>query len=537
MILFNLLKLGAGENKADTNEETEVINVLFDYRENLNYKKILTGTYKDNLIIAAHGEGSHLNLNNTVICGTVDKVENNSDNEVIEDGCSENNCRKLSEEIIDVVKADTITSGKVYLCTCNGFSVSSELFNTKSSLIDGLMNGYTKTILTSIRTQQYNLYMIEILQELIKEKVDINNICWLFNDIEYLKNNNLPFISVNSTGGSLNNREVFKLDTLYKLTGKRMYVFYNNFEVKNKVFGYKYDGLNKVVVYIGVKAIVIFSQNNLEGNIKIYDGTNDIDKVKKIANLNFDKLDYMERILRGLSMILAKNKPQVEEIKSIKKYIEDIKINLLSIFNYLNEVYLSHIYELSIMDKYKSYMNIKMSNLQKMIVKLFIDIDISKYIERLLLREHYNTRVNFSDNYKCSRCKSDLEAYVIKSAKDELFNNRMLYCPICGVNLISKLDYYVDFSINVLEKSLDFTVDVKKDNKHIDQDAYVILNIDDKSIGKRYERVLKIFNIKDVIKIKVDRNKKLGKDFNSYKMVILTDMDLIYLHGIFSNNY
>jgi hypothetical protein len=93
------------------------------------------------LVVLAHGEGAHLNLQSVVLCGLVGEREAVGAGELA-GGCRrDDGCKKVRDPATVVVRVDELPARGLTLLSCNSFSVAGQLYPSTSSLVLAAVEG------------------------------------------------------------------------------------------------------------------------------------------------------------------------------------------------------------------------------------------------------------------------------------------------------------------------------------------------------------------------------------------------------------
>jgi hypothetical protein len=83
--------------------------------------------------LIAHGDGSHLDLGEAILCGLTDDAET-AGNGPIEGGCTRSSCKKQPAHPGYLLHADEINTELLVILSCNSMSLASELYPSSLSL-------------------------------------------------------------------------------------------------------------------------------------------------------------------------------------------------------------------------------------------------------------------------------------------------------------------------------------------------------------------------------------------------------------------
>lgn len=130
----------------------------FDYsRENI----LLALTAVDSIVIMAHGEGAHCNLEPFVMCGITgeEQIAGNR----INGGCSEGkHCKRADGYGLDILPTENIVANTVALLVCNAASETGGMYPTNASIADRL-KGHNKTVLAPTQPINVSPFAIPML--------------------------------------------------------------------------------------------------------------------------------------------------------------------------------------------------------------------------------------------------------------------------------------------------------------------------------------------------------------------------------------
>ncbi|MBX5199689.1 hypothetical protein HJB82_30995 [Rhizobium sp. NZLR10] len=103
--------------------------------------------------IHGHGDGGHLKLRSSILCGLMSDQERTFAGHVLTDGCSNHhgmrNCRKTRSITGDIKYPSEIKASFIALFSCNSLSLNGEVFPSTNSLLKSAMEGYAAGIVAS----------------------------------------------------------------------------------------------------------------------------------------------------------------------------------------------------------------------------------------------------------------------------------------------------------------------------------------------------------------------------------------------------
>lgn len=486
----------------------------------------------DKLIILAHGDGIHLKMQNYVICGVIDK-EFNKKNKTINSGCSIESCRKINRDK-KLIKANKIQTNSLYLLTCNGIAVNNELYDTNASLIDAFIKGYPKEILTTIRTQEISEVIKNVIYNLIVSEYNIGKICWILNDLELIQNNTLPYVVIGGGNNKYIGLNKLEIGQKYNIDNKLIECIGLDYKYSDKILSYNFIGKDDVEVIRGYSCLLIQEKNNskFNGTIELTDSTQELYNIKNMINIFFNRVRNIDIFLKVL-LTKVDNVDILNKLNNCKKYILSIKKEEKVIFNYLNNIFNNKIYNYKKLQIYLDFIKVKKENLQKILIQLFYESNINLYIESVLMDSTYKVQQDIANDL-CWRCKSKLEKYIIMSSNCSIEKKEMIYCPICGINKISSIDFPCIMYVEENYKNINFIIDFSNKFSLFQKLGHLIFEITDKTENNIIVTAIDSIK-KNKETIKINREKLKNVDLHSYKCTVVIDLEILYFHGRFQN--
>lgn len=207
---FVVAKLLAGA--AQRNDCWAVIDVLFnrvvEYNQSGNphsvrqmeseyVKTLVCNSNWDTLVLHAHGEGGHANLESVVLCGLVNDVEYSRSGEPI-DGCKVEShirrCKRVHNPNIHILSFKDLKTRRFCFLSCNGFSVAGELYPSDVSCILACAEGYPVAILANDRPTPIDPWVPDVLVGLLKQQSSFSDLLQLKNDQWMRQSRSRPYI-------------------------------------------------------------------------------------------------------------------------------------------------------------------------------------------------------------------------------------------------------------------------------------------------------------------------------------------------------
>jgi hypothetical protein len=109
------------------------------------------GSSFDDLTIVAHGDGAHLLIGDTVLCGLVGDEERISGSP-LPNGCSGATCKRARHRGLARLGAECVEARVVLVMSCCGFSFGHDLYPSTNSLVGALVRGGTAAVIAAAST-------------------------------------------------------------------------------------------------------------------------------------------------------------------------------------------------------------------------------------------------------------------------------------------------------------------------------------------------------------------------------------------------
>lgn len=168
-----------------SNKKIEIIDALNDEKKYITKETLNKNLTQDNdiLTIVAHGDGAHANLQHKVLCGLISSSELNFSGFKIPNGCNNNYCKRAQFTQNDFLACYEIRTKSLVFLSCNGFSVSGDLYPSNLSLVLSSSDGYTINILTTTTPESFSSEEVKIFRDLLNEGRSLSYIVNIFNII------------------------------------------------------------------------------------------------------------------------------------------------------------------------------------------------------------------------------------------------------------------------------------------------------------------------------------------------------------------
>ncbi|NMP25127.1 hypothetical protein, partial [Sulfobacillus harzensis] len=135
------------------------------------------------LALVSHGEGAHANLEHAVLCGLMGREERGSDGRPVEGGCRQGTCKRVHNPNISILPVYELRTENLLFLSCNGFSVSNELYPSDVSVALSLADGYPRACITTTETVEFTEESAQEFQSLVRQGHQFGKIVNLVNDV------------------------------------------------------------------------------------------------------------------------------------------------------------------------------------------------------------------------------------------------------------------------------------------------------------------------------------------------------------------
>lgn len=512
MLLKNVL------NNINLND-LEVLDIL-NSNEELSEEKVFSILNKENntLIIAAHGEGAHINLKYSVICGQITPKELDKKNSILHNGCSNKYCKRSSFVNNKFIKGYEFNVNNLFLLSCNGFSTSKELYPSNLSTVLSLIDGKVSNIVTTDISESFSKEDIRKFYRLIKSNHNFSDIVNIYNDISYNHTNKMPFLLVGDPF----------LDTRIQ-KDKDIYVTKTPKKKCNDIF---LNALNENAFSIGNKYLihtVINNKNYLQNiNKKIDVLVQDLNIIQKNLNV-FIMLYYHIHNNENISVLLKEH-----EIKSLNimykktRELEEIIFNFLNIIN--NSVN-TNIMNNNILSKYLKAINFNTTQIYKNFAISFNNKNLLKEIEYYLSSFYIKEPIQCYD--KCLRCDSNLEKYQLKSYNIQASDRIHINCRNCGLisNKSSNSTYLKVVNVNLVNNNRKLKIKLSPINvphSHLSRYCIIFGEVVDKSNGNVIYNILSegVLSAEEFI-LDIPLPSNMGRDLHTIRIVTVVNHEIM----------
>lgn len=476
--------------------KTNIIN-MSEYG-NISKVKILNRLlrYSENLIIAAHSEGTHLNLGDVILCS---------------ENVSENRCRKYIHDKT-IINIRNVEADNYYILTCNGICANEEVYNEKNTIITQLLKKSNKYIVSSYMPIYVYGELVSLIYELVNIDLSPIIITYILNDICGYVNGVFPFVCLYT--GNINN--IVDEGIIDK-----------SILIAEKKDSYPLEKNSFYIIKLPVKAeMVIIDCNSAENTIfnrsqnNLYCISSEHINISiTIAEMSFIKdIDDMVNIMQCISKyvlyyddtnkVLDTSNKIIKMLIDFKQSITKIKKKGICLLNEWNDIN----------KKFKSYQKIYEQYIKYIITNdAYYDEFEKNMCSTVLSRKCTTTKL------RCIRCNTTLNLYKVINE-----NISCLYCTVCGIHSISiHNDNTILHKFRYMKNAID--IEIKNINNTTHGDVYIGIIINDKKHGEIFYN--SFFKIKEKdFSITIDAS-FLEDDVHSYKVFVISNLYITYLHG------
>jgi hypothetical protein len=145
------------------------------------------------LVILAHGEGAHLNLQDVVVCGAVDdETQRGRRFEVCRTGA----CKRVHAPHVEAFAVHEVRAASLVILSCNGFAVAGEQYPTCSSLVGGALDGFARSLVVTDRTVLIQQHEASTVAELLLAGAGLHDVVAIKNEGHALDGGPRPYLLV-----------------------------------------------------------------------------------------------------------------------------------------------------------------------------------------------------------------------------------------------------------------------------------------------------------------------------------------------------
>lgn len=508
-----------GEYYLDFQSLTELY-VLDALNAEINEEDInlLTNHPYKNLILAVHGEGTHIKLGNNVLCALSGKVEKNSNGRVIVNGCTENSCRRFRGIFKNRLRCSDIKCEKLYLLGCNSGIIAGDLYNSSSSLARGFLEQGVKEYLGCLELHAYSTGDIKLVEFLILEEYSMSEICYILNQIELRKSNRTPFCFFSLDILNINLKRLFlkkfKLKEAFYIKDNEITVLDIKEGSNDIVYSYQSDKSVKLYVWVGLDIMLLFNVTE-PCIIKIFNSTKLYENIQQRFTKMFKWISFWVDYFDSFSNI-----EMVSELMGILRKIKRKKGILINIKN-------DSVCSFERLQALSNWFQIEISNLGKKIYKLFVmQFSITNF-ERTILLE---SSVFISKDLLCNRCNHNMFVYSLKENNSLYYS----YCGICGIRSISSFKYKIDTYMSINSSNCFNIVILLDSTMQLKNEYIVYIELYDKtkeSVVQKILKTVKFMNGRSFVP--VNQGDISGRDLHTYRGLIIDELEPIYFKGRF----
>jgi hypothetical protein len=501
-------------------------------------EKVINSDWKT-LIIVAHGEGSHANLESVVLCGITSNNELDGLGREIA-GCRLGVCKRARDGSKSVFSVYNLRNQIAVFLSCNGFSVSKELYPSNLSYILSASEGFTKAVITTTKCMPFDENIPIIFQRLIQNGMSLGSIVKFKNNVSILTKSVAPYILfgdplLNRTGFSDISVKVGSSGEFSNVGLKQtVYLDLQDWNPNNTVVEVIMENKkNNPLITLGLSnALIINCGSELNG--RLVDRTKEFEENLAWLEVLMKSIEKVKVLEQAINRFYPKDfqvDPELgktwNDIYQIRVSLTDKAYEMLCVLKQLKQ---KHLWEAQTVYKFRKSIDE---------LKQLWDLGFSVMVSKKLLSKslyqilhYYCLEKCTSKGQVCNRCG----ATTIQTTYyylNNMFNNRAaVECPVCG-ELYEYSDNGCLMVISLLNKarpgeSAIFKIENEGDDL---SSALGILvgEITDKSRGKVFHRIHKQgeFGVNG-IKIEVPLPEDVGFDLHTIKLAWIQSMEVSY---------
>ncbi|HVR07119.1 MAG TPA: hypothetical protein VMW75_03665 [Thermoanaerobaculia bacterium] len=133
------------------------------------------------LLLMAHGEGSHLLLNEAVLCGLVGRTDTFR-GRPLRGGCRRGHCKRASGAGLPVLQVADLRAVLAGFLSCNSFSLAGQLYPSRASLVAAAAESYPAYVVSNAWSTSFSPSELALLADLARRGVRLGEIVAFLNE-------------------------------------------------------------------------------------------------------------------------------------------------------------------------------------------------------------------------------------------------------------------------------------------------------------------------------------------------------------------
>ncbi len=259
------------------------------------------------LILRAHGEGSHVNLNKTVLCGAPVEGERDLEGRNVR-GCEAGRrCKRVCGSSTEIVAVSDVRTNLLCLLSCNGFSVCGEHYPSNSSVAISALDGYAASVLTTTMQTAPADCLPRVLHGLMLQRYTLGAICRIMNDCEIAASGNPLYVLCGDPNTQITDPDDVESDRKIERVERKTV---HHLDLGTLRSGSTVEVSQSVDAVRGTKEILVLGQRDAIANARIVDRTSDINefdrRIRRLM-LRVYSAQHLERTIQSILM------PQIQE--------------------------------------------------------------------------------------------------------------------------------------------------------------------------------------------------------------------------------
>lgn len=501
-----------------SNENISIIDALNEEKKNFTKEQINKKLRQDNdiLTIVAHGDGAHANLQHKVLCGLTSSSELDFAGKKIPNGCNDKYCKRAQFTKNDFLPAYEIQAKSLVFLSCNGFSVSGDLYPSNLSLVLSASDGFPINILSTTTPESFSSEEVKIFRDLLKDRKSLPEIVNIFNMISNDNYEKLPYILF---GDPL--VRSFKKTTIRANRA----IINKNFKEK-EIYLNKNNKSNSIVKLTSNFAIL----NQELGEELCYEKYRE-----QLLNL-IQNVKFLQKHLYSIDYFCQKVEEILTDENSLKSYLHNLNTNIRYIniliskfYEYSNKVFNIRIVNEKDLIFYKIKIEECMKNMYRNISVILANSNIIDKIEPIFSNNYFKERIRSTQ--KCVRCGVLLNKYNLSSFNPNIMSRIYYDCDNCGfaenhAYETSRLLFNSQPKINNNELTIVISPKLHQ-TSNIFSWGNIVGKITNKANGETVHKFYKEGNLSDEpLIVNVPLPEKFDNDLHTIKIALVSNFDI-----------
>jgi hypothetical protein len=390
------------------------------------------------LLILAHGEGAHANLESIVLCGLPGELERNRSGKVVP-GCEAlRTCKRVNDASVKVRRVVELRSRFVAFLTCGGFSVAGEQYPSDGSLILAAAEGFPAAVLTTPRLIGFSRETPLLLHSLLQAGCSLGEVTSFMNELHALRGEGHGYVlhgdpavslgprvqaiddtSVGPRGEFvLTPRPVVRLGLAGRAVGRA---------VELEIGGQPGDGL-----HMGTERAVILNPELRAGVARLVDRGEELDRYQDALRVLVRRAAFgaaVERAIEGHCAAALSARPRLREhLDSLANARRDVETWIWDGLRVAAVTRRRRTWDSSLEPRRRSLLR-RIAAWDQKLARLLSELCVGNLIPLL---HHGHTADDEVAAQPCPRCGSTTLRVTYRALDPSLFDRVALECRVCG---------------------------------------------------------------------------------------------------------